>query len=90
MRQNLLSLDAAASCLCLLADSYDTRSTAFNRMQSAHLLCMLLGGRQLDNPDVRSEYFKESAAFFSRILPQVRTMYTGFRYAFSALCCKFG
>lgn len=73
VRDGLLSIDAAAGCLSLMADSHSVPNTVFNRMQSAGLLCDLLGELRLASPDtdVRYSYFTQSTAHFTRILPQV-------------------
>ena len=74
VENKLLSLDAAAGCLSLIADTHSVVSTAFNRMQTASLLCDLL--RKLEASPVegnatRTMYFTKSTAHFTRILPQV-------------------
>ncbi|KAK9836803.1 hypothetical protein WJX74_008418 [Apatococcus lobatus] len=94
VRNELLSLDAAASCLSLVADSHSVCSTAFNRMQSASLLCHLLTElqgtvstatrQQAEHVCLaaRTEYFHKYTAHFTRILPQEMVLRPGLTAAF--------
>lgn len=75
-----LSFDAATGCMSLIADSHKVLHTVFNQLQTAALLCSLLKtliqeGTEEDpifDMQLQAKYFKESAAFFTRILPQVQ------------------
>lgn len=74
-----ISINAAAGCLSAVADTKSVYATAFNRMQSAALLCGLIrrlilaqGEDECFQDFLRSRYFTESTAYLTRILPQVR------------------